>query len=189
MKYIPGRADYASPLQSANNFKKALFRIGVINPLKLRSYTLKRNYHSVAAEKNGYTDRQFIRRGILSVYKKLNHGKQNGAKYTINMIDRSMNISSCSSKGDLFYKCTVSKEFLTIVNAVYSLLQECDPSFCKQLLKIEQPEQYHYKTYNNNLKLKSIAPIHTNIYIRANNEQIQEYVNFSKKVRAVANKV
>lgn len=186
MKYIPGKAVYQNELNCVYNCKKAFKRIGEIDPFHVGRHTIKVTHYSIIAQRTGLNERQLIQRGILNVFKYMNHGQTKCAKYTKSMIKSVIEISRSKMADLVYYKIKASKEFIKIIEATYGVLYKCDPQYCNQLLSIEVPEEYTGKGANKNIVLKTIAPVQTNVYCRSYSDYIIQYQLFYDLVRKEA---
>ncbi len=159
MKYLRLHVAFSGNLNSINNMKKALQRIGEVNPFNIKRTTLRVNY----IKKETLSEKDYFNRGILNVRKELNKNLGKNGKYKNKMIRLSSKVKT-SNKGEGFCSiCVPHAEFIKIINATYTLLSKVDPAFCKKLLDIEIFATYKPKSIINKVSNQTVAPVQTHI--------------------------
>lgn len=167
-------------LRSDKNFRKALRRIGELDPLNVKRSTLKVT-HLTVFKTEDMKERQLINRGILNVRKKLNRNLGKSGKYTNSMIQSCSKIK-VEHDGDYhtyFAKLPI-KEFLKITIETYILLWQCDEQFCDQLLSLVDKDISELISIRP-LPLRTTAPVQTDLIIqggKGKNKEVEDFINY-----------
>lgn len=160
MKYYNLTGSFDKKLISHNSFKKALKRIGELNPYDIKRATLKVN-HTTNTTSGHLTKKQLYNRGVLSVRRKLNGHLGKSGKYTNRMIKKTAEIRTIDKKT---YSTKLPKyDYLKIAKATYFLLQQYDEKYCQALFKDADNDNINIECPY----LKTTAPIQTEIVKRS----------------------
>lgn len=178
-KYYTFEQDFETMPVSKDNFVKAIIRIGQKDPLGVRKTSLCGH---VPGDTVALTKKQYFNRGVLNVRKKLNSNLGLSGKYTNRMIRLSTEIEVLKIDNNYIWLKTKlpKKAFKDIVLATYNILNKCDKKLCQDLLAVEKSDKYIMKNFYSSKKIKTIAPIQTNMVIRSivgKNESITAFVN------------
>lgn len=166
-------------LQSDKNFRKALRRIGELDPLNVKRSTLKVT-HLTVFKTEDMKDRQLINRGVLNVRKRLNRNLGKSGKYTNGMIQSCSEVKVEHDGNYHTYSAKLPiKEFLRITVETYFLLWQCDEQLCKKLLCLTEQdinELYEIKP----LPLKTTALVQTDLVVqggKGKNKELDDFIN------------
>lgn len=164
-KYYTFEYEYGELPFSRNNFVKAIKRLGIINPNKIKKTSL----HGMAINDSvSLSSQQKFNRGILNIRKELNTHLGTSGKYTNRMIKFS-SWYKIIEKNDEYVKIKTKipkKEFKNIVETTYKLLQENDLDYCKKLQDIEAKDYIPTKGIIKKNIYRIIAPLQTDALIR-----------------------
>lgn len=164
MKYYCFEAWFDRHPCSCDNMKKALRRIGEINPFEVKRLSLANGQKCV----ENLSERKYIKRGVLNIRRVLNRNLGKNGKFTNRMFMKLFGVKQREAHGNFYLKATIPKrEFAKIVTTVFCVLWGQDPDYCEQLLFDELEGQYSPKILNNSRALCAIAPIQTNIVVRS----------------------
>ena len=181
MKYYQYKHDYKNIPNCKNNLKKALKRIGELDPFSVKRTTLSR--HKQVA--NTLTDKQLFNRGVLNVRLALNRNLGKSGKYSNRMIKMCATVKT-EELADYSYYLSAKlpqMDYIKIVQTTYTILWQFDRPFCEQLFSIEKSDSYPFKDRYKNPVFKSTAPIQTNLIIRSTGrtQQSQKFISFVKE--------
>ncbi len=182
MKYCTLRACYAKTLISCCNFRKALIRIGELDPFDIKRTNLKRN--RILKKEHGMTEKDYLNRGILTVRRYLNGNMRKNGKYSNKMIRLTSTVcqefSKTEKKPSGYYKVKLpKKDYIKISLATYTLLFQNDRKLCDELLKDTHSDSID--TFGKDA-VYTVAPIQTDIVRRSTGrtEEIQAFILFTR---------
>lgn len=185
MKYTNLEVDYTKTPFCKENLLRALFEIGKNDPMNVERYTLKRK-HNNENMNSELTERQLIKRGVLNVRMYINRNLGKNGKVSNRMIYKMSNVREKILKsGEILLAVKLPHDqFMRIAGATYILLYNCNPYECKRLLHLEENDEFSFKKANNNIVLRCVVPIQTNITIRAigKNEKAEKFIQYIKNI-------
>ena len=180
-KYYTFTQDYLNFPESVFNFKKALKRIGELDPKHIEKTSL---FGRKPDKDKKLKEGQLIGRGILNVRFVLNRHLGKSGKYSNRMIRLSSEAIINETDSSFWIKSKLPKaDYKKIVYNTYNILKDCDESYCLKLLNIENKDKYPYQDYHNDMKMKSIAPIQSNLIIRTIKGKTEAITTFAKEFR------
>lgn len=164
MKYYNFEAWFDRYPCSCNNMRKALHRIGEINPFEIKRLSLS---NGRKCPKN-LSERKYVKRGVLNIRSALNGNLGKSGKFSNRMITCLLSVKQRGKDGDFYLKTTIpKKEFAKIAATIFCVLWNQDSMYCERLLLDEQKDIYSQKILNNCRALCAIVPIQTNIIVRS----------------------
>lgn len=191
--YIKITANFSQSI-SKHNMRKALIAIGKHDPMGVKRYYLFKIQQYVRFKSDSaITDKDYLRRGILNIRKKLNSNLGKSGKFSNNMIFKMLfnDVATTNNNRETVY---INYEmFISIVRTICVMLYNCDAQLAEELLLIAQND----RTVAGLMRtprgkcFKTVAPAPTNeiiagTYIGAHKEEAD---NLSKMIVGIVGHV
>ena len=179
LKYCNLEVEYHTIMLSSENFRKALVRIGELDPFDIKVTTFHYNHLSKKSNE-AMNVKDYFKRGVLNVRYYLNRHKGKSGKYTNQMIECAARIE----QDELTLKCKIKvpkKDYINIAVATYIILWQWDRAFCQNLLFLTAGDPIEQ---NRQIAVQTIAPIHTDIVCSCNSDDanVQKFLDYTRYI-------
>lgn len=155
--------------KSRLNPKSALRAIGLHNPYGIQFLSIAKRYERYDAAV-ALNTKELIKLGELNVYRRLNKSLGRNKHFSIRLIRLSCAVKVVEREvgGASIYLHRVQlpwREFVLIISTIFQMLDEADKTLKTDLEKREENDVYSSKKVSYNKKLRTVAPIQTNVVL------------------------